>query len=229
MLVSVRWLFLCIKRPLPLLIVLLIVASGSLVQTKDNILLADSLIEYGPITITYRNEAEALTFAPASSTLVKQLTWKKEVQQDKDATGKTVQSTTHSTSAETPPQWLGKEQFLVILSPKDTFTVEINGYRKRLASPGVNTQIRLTPLLKANGGATTIKIISDQNKGDIDALASEFLLMSTPDIHFATSQVRVFHKYPENYRGLFDQIPCSMIRRSGLSLSWVLLSQNACL
>ncbi|MFD3000599.1 beta-galactosidase domain 4-containing protein [Pontibacter toksunensis] len=88
----------------------------------------------------------------------------------------------------------------MILFPRASFTIEVNGYRKKLTSPAVNTQIRLTPLLNAKGGATTIKIVSNSDTGDIDALAFKFFLIATPDVRFATSRVRVYITYPENYR-----------------------------
>ncbi|RDV15699.1 DUF4981 domain-containing protein [Pontibacter diazotrophicus] len=194
--------FLCIRRTLPFILLFQVIAFGSLAQTREEALIADSLIEHGQVTIPFKDEAEALTFEPVSSTWVKQIKWNKAAQQVKTATGKTAQVTVFSTLAETPSQWLGKEQFLVILSPKTSFTIEVNGYKSKLASPGVDTQIRISPFLKAKGGATTIKITSEQDAGDIDSLAYRFFLIATPDIRFVASRVRVFHTYPENYRGL---------------------------
>lgn len=194
--------FFCTRKLLPLLLLCHLIAFDPLAQIKEDVLIEDSLVEYGSVIIPYKTEAEALTFEPASSTWVRELTWSKAVQQVISAAGKPAQVSVYTTSVETSTQWLGKEQFLVILAPKTSFTIEVNGYKKNLTSPGVNTHIRITPLLKAEGGATTIKVWSDKDTGDIDALAYKFRLMAAPDVRFATSRVRVFNTYPENYRGL---------------------------
>ncbi|MCC9139003.1 beta-galactosidase domain 4-containing protein [Pontibacter silvestris] len=163
-------------------------------QTKD---IKASLMEHGQIVVPFNNEEEALTFNPLASTLVQELVWSKEVQQVRSK-----YPSVFSTTVEMPPQWLQKEKLLVLYAPKAAFTVEVNGHKLELAAPGVNTKINLTSLIPAKSDSVTIKVISDREVKSIDNLVYKALLFAVPNVHAASTHLRIDKKYPNLYRSL---------------------------
>lgn len=186
------------KKLLLLLLFMLLAGVSSVAQGIGEPQIQQGLIEYGPLVIPYNTEEEALSFNPLASTLVKELTWSR----GEDITETKEQTSVFTAKVELPEEWRSKEKFLVIYTPKTLFSLEINGVRTDHIYPGVNTKIRLTPLLPAKGDALSIKVISEQQVNQADMLAYKFILMATPSIHVSETYVNPVKKYHNYYRSM---------------------------
>lgn len=175
-------------------------ACPALAQEEGKAALADSLVEYGPVVISFESEEKALTFDVLSSAMVEEVTWERANQHLTSASGKAAPASVFSSSPAFPPRWDGLEKFLVVRTPKAAFTLEINGHRIRLDAAGVDVKIHLGPLLTAEGDSLRMRVWGDKAK--VSDLASGFLIVAAPSFHVVETQVGTIMRYPNYYRSL---------------------------
>ncbi|PTX14730.1 glycosyl hydrolase family 2 [Pontibacter mucosus] len=183
-------------------ILLFALAFPVLAQEEGKAALADSLVEYGPVVISFESEEKALTFDVLSSAMVEEVTWERANQRLASASGKAAPASVFSSSPAFPPRWDELEKFLVVRTPKAAFTLEINGRRTRLDAAGVDVKIHLGPLLAEEGDSLRLRVWGDKVAGEASELASVFLIMAAPGFHVVETQVRTLMRYPNYYRSL---------------------------
>lgn len=174
----------------------------------------DGLVKHGQLVVPYNSIEEALTLDPLRSSRVISLEWQKDEKKAMSAGDSALQFFTSRTKL--PADWAEDEKYLYIYSPKTAFMLEINGVKAKLSRAGVNTSVRLTPLLREGSDSIIINLFTGkEHHGGISEVAHAFLLLSRPALPALDVYVKVHSKYRGMYRPLTWGIGTPVVNLTG--------------